>query len=88
MRSHLGRTLPIIGTEGGSYSPDRGLETQLITQQYSYMRNAEPYFLAFSYWLLANREGGGGDDTWEWQALFQPGFVHPVINEFFYQNRR
>jgi hypothetical protein len=87
VRSHLGRSLPIIGTEGGSYSPDRSLETQLIVQQYSYMRDSEPYFLAFSYWILANREGGSGDEVWEWQALFQPGFVHPVITDFFYQNR-
>jgi hypothetical protein len=88
IRSHLGRSLPIIGTEAGSYSPNRDLETQLIAQQYRYMRDAEPYFLAISYWVLANSEGGSGDDTWEWQALFQPGFVHPVVSEFFYQNRR
>jgi hypothetical protein len=88
VRSHLGRSLPMIGTEGGSYSPDREVEKQFIIYQYTYMRNAEPYFLAFSYWLLANREGGGHDSNWEWQALFQPGFVHPAVTDFFYQNSR
>lgn len=86
IQSHLGRSLPIVGTEAGSYAPEnRALETDLIRYQYSYMENAEPYFLAFSYWLLANRAGGGNDDAWEWQALFKPGFVHPVVTEFFYQ---
>lgn len=88
MRQQIGRSLPIIGTEGGSYSPDVQVEKQFIAWQYSYMRQREPYFLAFSYWLLANREGGGGDDAWEWQALFRPGFVHPVVTDFFYQNSR
>jgi len=52
------------------------------------MRDAKPYFLAFSYWLLANSAGGAHDSTWEWQALFKPGFVHPAITEFFYKNSR
>lgn len=86
--SHLGRSLPIIGTEGGSYSPNKDVEKELLIYQYTYMRAAEPYYFVFSHWLLANREGGGFDDTWEWQALFQPGFVHPVITDFFYQNAR
>lgn len=88
VRSHLGRSLPIIGTEGGSYSSDSQVEKQFIIYQYTYMRNAEPYFLAFSYWLLANREGGGNDAAWEWQALFRSGFVHPAVTDFFYQNSR
>lgn len=86
--SHLGRSLPIIGTEGGSYSPDHEIEKQYITYQYTYMRSAEPYFLAYCNWLLANSEGGGGDPSWEWQSLFRPGFVHPVVTDFFYKNQR
>jgi hypothetical protein len=86
--SHIGRSLPMIGTEGGSYSPDRNVELELIRYQYTYMRDAEPYFLAFSYWLLANTEGGAHDRTWEWQALFKPGFVHPAVTEFFYRTSR
>jgi hypothetical protein len=88
VQSHLGRSLPMIGTEGGSYSSDRNVEKSLIIFQYTYMRDAEPYFLAHSIWLLANREGGGGDGTWEWQALFQSGFVHPVVTDFFYTTSR
>lgn len=84
VRSHLGRSLPMVGTEGGSYSHDRGLEKHLIAMQYGYMQESEPQFLAFSYWVLANREGGGYDAAWEWQSLFQPGFVHPAVTEFFY----
>lgn len=86
--SHLGRSLPMIGTEGGSYSLDRNVELELIRYQYTYMRDAEPYFLAFSYWLLANSEGGAHDGTWEWQALFRHGFVHPAVTEFFYKTSR
>lgn len=88
VRSHIGRSLPMVGTEGGSYHPNLQADADLIAWQYRYMRDAEPYFLAFSYWLLANREGGGFDETWEWQALFRPGFVHPVVSEFFYRNGR
>ncbi|MFZ1396293.1 MAG: hypothetical protein WAS33_05315 [Candidatus Promineifilaceae bacterium] len=88
VQSHLGRSLPMIGTEGGSYSADRNVEVELIRYQYTYMRDAEPYFLAFSYWLLANRAGGAYDSTWEWQALFKPGFVHPAVTEFFYKTSR
>lgn len=88
VQSHLGRSLPVIGTEGGSYHPDPQVEKEMLTWQYSYMRNREPYYLAFSHWLLANREGGGNDDAWEWQSLFRAGFVHPVVTDFFYQNSR
>lgn len=88
VRSHLGRSLPIIGTEGGSYSPDPQVEKQFIIYQYTYMRDAEPYFLAHSLWLLANKEGGSNDGTWEWQALFRPGFVHPAVTDFFYRTAR
>lgn len=88
VRSNLGRSMAMIGTEGGSYHPDPQVEKAFLAWQYSYMRNREPYFLAYSHWLLANREGGGHDDAWEWQALFRPGFVHPVVTDFFYKNSR
>ncbi|MCB8942165.1 MAG: hypothetical protein H6658_00170 [Ardenticatenaceae bacterium] len=88
VQSHLGRSLPMLGTEGGSYSSDRNVEKSLLIWQYTYMRDAEPYFLVFSNWLLANSEGGAWDGTWEWQALFQPGFVHPVVTDFFYTTAR
>ena len=88
INSHIGRSLPMIGTEGGSYHPNIAADVDLIAWQYSYMRDAEPYYLAFSYWLLANSEGGAWDETWEWQSLFKPGNTHPVVTEFFYQNSR
>ncbi len=87
IQKELNRSLPMIGTEGGSYSSDINVEKNLIVYQYSYMREAEPYFLAFSYWILANREGGSGDNAWEWQSLFRANYVHPVVAEFFYRNR-
>jgi hypothetical protein len=86
VRNHLHRSLPMIGTEGGSYSPDPQVEKQYITFQYRYMRDAEPYFFAFSYWLLANQAGGAFDPSWEWQALFRHDFVHPAVTDFFYRN--
>lgn len=85
VRAHLHRSLPMIGTEGGSYSDDAQTMTRLLRFQYNYMQNAEPYFLVFSYWNLANKEGGSWDGTWEWQALFREGYVHPVVGEYFYR---
>ncbi|MFZ0545116.1 MAG: hypothetical protein WAM60_06745 [Candidatus Promineifilaceae bacterium] len=88
IRVQLHRSMPMIGTEGGSYSPDPQVEKDLLVAQYTYMRNAEPYFFAFSDWVLANKEGGAWDDQWEWQALFRNGFIHPVVTDFFYKNSR
>lgn len=89
VRSHLGRSMPMVGTEGGSYSPDPQVAKNLLVYQYTYMREAEPYLLAFSYWVLANQAAGGNDSAWEWQSLFKEGgWVHPVVTEFFYQNTR
>jgi hypothetical protein len=88
IRHHLQFSMPMIGTEAGSYSQDPLVEKQHLIRQYSYMRDAEPYFFAHSHWLLANLEGGSADPTWEWQTLFRSGFVHPVVTEFFYRNRR
>lgn len=87
VRSHLGRSLPIVGTEGGSYSSDPMVEAQYIAFQYQAMRTREPFLLAFSYWILANLEGGHHDGRWEYQALFRSGFVHPAVTEFFYTNQ-
>lgn len=86
VRHHLHRSLPMIGTEGGSYSSNPQQVKQLLRFQYGYMQQAEPYLMAFSYWNLANLEGGSADDTWEWQALFRSDYVHPVVPDFFYRN--
>ncbi|MEM8857716.1 MAG: hypothetical protein AAGD96_05315 [Chloroflexota bacterium] len=88
-RATIGRSLPIIGTEGGSYSDNPAVVIDLASYQYGFMKEAketDPYFFAFSWWLVANRAGGGFDKTWEWQALFQPGYTHPGVTEYFYQN--
>jgi hypothetical protein len=84
IRAHLWRSMPMIGTEGGSYSADPQVEKALLIYQYNYMRNAEPYLFAFSHWLLANQAGGSFDPTWEWQALFRDGWVHPLVTDFLY----
>jgi hypothetical protein len=52
------------------------------------MRIAEPYFFAYSHWVLANESGGSFDTRWEFQSLFRNNFVHPVVTDFFYKNRR
>jgi hypothetical protein len=88
VQSHLGRSLPMVGTEGGSYSDDPNVVKDLLAYQYGYMRDAEPYFLAFSYWIIANQEGGSYDPAWEWQALFRANYVHPVVGDYFYRNGR
>ncbi len=88
-RSTIGRSLPIIGTEGGSYSDDPNLVIDLARYQYGFMAEAkesDPYYFATTWWLIANKAGGGFDNTWEWQALFQPGYTHPVVTEYFYKN--
>ncbi len=88
IRNRLGRSMPMIGTEGGSYSSNLQTEKELLTYQYSYMRDAEPYFFAFTYWVLANKEGGSWDGNWEHQTLFRDGFIHPLVTDFLYRNRR
>ena len=88
VQEEIGRSLPIIGTEGGSYHPDPQVMTDLIRFQYTYMADAEPYYFAITFWLLANQAGGGFDPQWEWQTLFRPGdYKHPVVTDFFYQYR-
>lgn len=88
VRESIGRSLPIIGTEGGSYSSNPKQVIDLVRYQYTYMREAEPYYFVTTYWLLANKAGGGHDNQWEWQALIQPGYTHPVVTEFFYKVSR
>ena len=83
---HLGRSLPIIGTEAGSYAATDEAEIPFIRYQYDYMKyDHEPYFLGFSWWVLANKAGGHYDEAWEWQALFKEGgYVHPAVTQYFY----
>ncbi len=85
MERTLGRTLPIIGTEGGVYitkDVSESRQVQLVTDSYKYMaRQREPYLLAYSYWVIANEAGGGNDGEYSHQALFRgDGSVSPIVN--------
>lgn len=83
IRSELGRRMPMIGTEGGTY-PGGGLTVQdqveRVRQSYAYMDQREPYFMAYSHWIIANEAGGGHDKTFSNQALFRPDGVSPVVD--------
>ncbi len=71
VRAALGRSLPIIGTEGGTHTSEQVSEEQqiaMVTGAYNYMRHREPYNFAYTYWIIAN----GHDPAWDQQALIRP----------------
>ncbi len=79
----LGRYMPMIGTEGGAYTANGlSIEEQVerVRKAYAYMARREPYFLAYSYWIIANEAGGGRDPAFSHQALFRPDGVSPVVS--------
>jgi hypothetical protein len=43
------------------------------------MKNREPYNFAYTYWIIANEEGGGADRSFSHQALFKPNQVSPLV---------
>jgi hypothetical protein len=87
VRQALGRDLPIIGTEGGTYVGDHQdggrpavTEAQAVDmarQAYGYMRDQrEPWNFAYSYWVIAN----GSDSSFSHQALFRDdGTTSPLV---------
>lgn len=83
IQEELGRLMPMIGTEGGVY-PGNGLTVQeqveRVRQAYAYLAQREPYFLAYSHWIIANEAGGGHDKAFSYQALFRPDGVSPVVD--------
>lgn len=82
IRSILGRPMPIIGTEGGSYTVgpvDQAKQIEQVLGAYRYMLQREPYNFAYTYWIIANRAGGGHDLAWEWQALFGQDWTSPLV---------
>jgi hypothetical protein len=82
LQQQLGRLLPMIGTEGGTYThhaEDEPRRIAAVTSAYRYMANREPYNFAYSYWVIANSAGGGHDPAWEWQALFKPDGASPLV---------
>ena len=82
LKEKLGRVMPMIGTEGGSFAAgpqDEARRTALVTDAYRYMANREPYNFAYTYWVVANSAGGGQDPAWEWQALIHPDGQSPLV---------
>ncbi len=71
-RSELGRSMPIISTEGGTHVTEHTSEAQqvaAVTGAYDYMRHGhEAYYFANTYWILAN----GHDSSWDGHALIRP----------------
>jgi hypothetical protein len=88
VRQALGRDLPIIGTEGGTYAGDHQdagrpavTEAQAVDmarQAYRYMRDQrEPWNFVYSYWVIAN----GSDPSFSHQALFRDdGTTSPIVS--------
>jgi hypothetical protein len=73
VRSELGRSMPIISTEGGTHVTEQTSEVQQVaamTGAYNYMRHKpEAYYFANTYWIIAN----GPDSSWDAHALIRPG---------------
>jgi hypothetical protein len=71
VRSEMGRSMPIISTEGGTHVTQDTSEAEQVTAvsgAYDYMRDKhEPYYFANTYWILAN----GHDSSWDNHALIR-----------------
>jgi hypothetical protein len=70
VRTALGRSLPIIGTEGGTHITENVSEEQqvkMVMGAYDYMAHREPYNFAYTYWIIAN----GHDPAWDKHALIR-----------------
>jgi hypothetical protein len=92
VREALGRSLPVIGTEGGSLvgtrsdparptvQPEAAATMTRQAMDYAASRR-EPYLFANAVWVLANRDGGGHDPRWEPHALFSGGIAGPVARD-------
>ena len=72
INDELGRSMPIIGTEGGSFvggSVNEAVQMSLVTSICAMQARAA---VQLRLQLLgAGQLGGGKDPSWEWQALFQ-----------------
>ena len=85
LRQSLGRVLPMVSTEGGGFArdaTDEARQTQAVLGAYQRVAspNAPNYLFNYTYWVIANAEGGGHDPAWEWQALFQNGHTSPLVD--------
>ncbi len=90
VRDALGRSLPIIGTEGGTHIGSANdskfpaiteeLQTSMVVEAYRRMLQRESYNFAYTYWVIANEEGGGHDPSFSGHALFQPDYTSPIVS--------
>jgi hypothetical protein len=88
----LGRDLPILGTEGGSFVGEQEdpkmapvtsqMAADWTAQSFHYMRDQrEPWLFTSSVWTVANMAGGGSDPRFEAQALFhQDGTESSIVS--------
>jgi hypothetical protein len=53
-------------------------QVRTVTEAYRYLAGREPYYFAYSYWVLANQAGGGHDARWEYQALYRADGPTPL----------
>jgi hypothetical protein len=90
VRQQLGRSMPIIGTEGGAHvgaDNDRALPPlseadfvhRMVDAYAQVRRGGDPFNFAYSYWLIANEEGGGHDPDFTHQALFRRDGISPLV---------
>ena len=86
-RAALGVVLPMIGTEGGPQPSEPGhpapadpqTQARWIVEAYRSLAKREPYWLAYSPWLIGNQIGGGTDARWEGAAWYKAGDAEPVV---------
>ena len=90
VREALGRELPIVGTEGGTFEGQQedpkmpavtsAMAAEWTSQSFKYMRDErEPWLFASSVWTIANAAGGAGDPRFEAQALFRSNGTQSAI---------
>jgi hypothetical protein len=92
LQEALGRALPILGTEGGTFvgehedktlaAIDSRTAVEMTQQAYRYMRDQrEPWNFAYSFWTIANEAGGGTDTEFSQHALFKgDGTASPIVS--------
>jgi hypothetical protein len=92
IRQRLGRSLPMIGTEGGTrigvafdpayppVGPDR--HVQLVLDAYRYLNRPErePYYFAFSYWLIADERMANSVAILGPPPLYRPISIVPLFD--------
>ncbi|MGQ9552817.1 MAG: hypothetical protein ACUVWR_01770 [Anaerolineae bacterium] len=75
IREKLGRSLPMIGTEGGTHigpGVDEHQQVDMVLDAYQYMaRHPDPYNFSYTYWIIANEAGGGRDASFSQHALYK-----------------